>query len=160
MIQPGILRLYRQLQILAVLSNSILQTSTLAFTMVALLIMSVSGTVVVKLDWSIRNAVALSFFARSGMECVNAFLVIFGGGMVPIHLMSREIFVKLRSRFANRSGFACANRVERKWFELFCQSCPPLRVRIGESNYVEALTPLRCLECGIQLTVHMLLIVP
>ncbi len=93
--------------------------------------------------------------ASFGVMAVNGFFAILVslGGLVSVFIKSKEI--KKGSKMLEIS-YNC--RKERKWARRYWKSCNVIKIKFGESNFLEELTPLKSLHFSLDLTVQFLLL--
>jgi len=146
-------KVYRFIQILAVLFNSIFRQLLLILITGSIFVASVCLAACVKLNWNFSNVFSLIMSLSLGVD-TTAVLIVVLGGMVTSYLQSKLTFQNLRlislSKFSKR---------ESKHFQLFLKSCPHIKIRFGSTNFLEPLTPLNCVAFVINLTVQMLLLI-
>jgi len=75
-------------------------------------------------------------------------MIVLLGGLVGVHLKSKEVLKKLKSK--QRSQF--------KWEVRFYKSCQVIKIKLGSNNFLDALTPLNCLDFSVSLTAQLLLV--
>jgi len=79
-------------------------------------------------------------------------LVVLVGGMVGVYLDSKSVFQILWKRLGTNLP-----RNERKYLLKYYRSWL-IRINLGSSNFLDALTPLNCLSFAFSITVQILLI--
>lgn len=143
---------YRSVQILELLANEIQQRSTLPQALVICL--GVQSVAVV--DLIRAPGMDLSTLALAGSMFINAmwFVVLFMSGMAGIYIESKLVHQK----DANANADLGQTRKEKTWRRKFMRSCPFIKIRFGDLNFVEELTPLNCLDFGNHITVQLLLL--
>ncbi|CAL8068160.1 unnamed protein product [Orchesella dallaii] len=152
--------LYREIQILGQLYNQIVDRAFLVVTILLIFCMSVTFTVLIQMDWTMKNALELAWFSVVGFNCVLYFMVSVGGGMVSVYKQTKRIVDDLKRRRPFSSCFKVTRekQLEDKWYQKFVRSCLPIRIRLGGSNFLEELTSLRCIDCSIDMTIQLLLL--
>lgn len=77
------------------------------------------------------------------------------GGWAQVNIQSLYVFQQLKCKLADR-----AMHGERSVHELrkFYKSCSNIKVKFGSLNYIERLTPLKCMAFSLDLTVNLLLL--
>ncbi|CAL8068156.1 unnamed protein product [Orchesella dallaii] len=152
--------LYREIQVLGLLYNNIVQNAFLIVTILLLFCMSVAFTVLIRMDWTMKNALELAWFSVVGFNCILYFMVCVGGGMISIYTQTKKIVDNLKRRQPSSSDLKVTRekRLEDKWYKRFAGSCLPIRIKLGGSNYLEELTSLRCMECAVDWTIQLLLL--
>ncbi len=73
------------------------------------------------------------------------------GGMMRTYSMSKEVL-------ANLKRLSFESRRERVWCRKFLKSCDKLKIAFGDCNFLDELTPLRCLDVSVNLSVLILLL--
>jgi len=153
-VQEKMTKLYREIQVLGVLNNCILKTSTLVLTLIVIFLVASSITLFVKLDRSLENALALAFFLLVGIQSF-IFLLICLGGMSGPYVESGKVIETFKREVLctkTKPGF------EYKWLQRFVRSCAPVKVKIGENNFIERETPLKCVDVAFNITLNLLLL--
>lgn len=141
---------YRELQLLGKSYNDV-QTKGGMFTNlivneILVLTLSLTGFIrelTSKNEW---DFVAVGLF---GMLTNNTmFLIIVAiGGMAELRRSSKSIL-----NYSSRHAF------QDRWYKRFRKSCTPIKVTFGAANFIEDLTPLRCIDFAVQLSVELLLL--
>ncbi|CAL8121578.1 unnamed protein product [Orchesella dallaii] len=150
---------FREIQVFALLNNEINQNALLVFTFSLILVISLEITAFVRMEWNAENFVALGFFSYSCFNSCFFLIIIMGGGMIAVYSTSKTLFELIKRKQSCTGRFLNATqRLEKRWLTKFCRSCTPLRVKLGESNFLEELTPLNCINTAVDLTVNMLLL--
>jgi len=74
--------------------------------------------------------------------------------MVAVHKTSEKMLVE-----ANRLvGSLEMSRYMKLWVKRFWRSCDEVKIRFGDNNFLDTLTPLRCMDTSMNLTVQVLLL--
>jgi len=152
-------RRYRQLQILARLHNNIQQKIiTTAVIISAPLLLAFSTHTVVKSPWNVENAGIIIVFGFIGVNCIVIITTVFGG-FADVCSKSKTYLRQLK-RNSMKMSWVGGNwgKWTTKWYGRFWKSCSFIRIRFGAANFVEPNTPLRCLDCAVNLTVNLLLL--
>ncbi|CAL8121576.1 unnamed protein product [Orchesella dallaii] len=160
-LKPGEILKFREIQMLALLNNVIIQNALLMFTFCMIILISLAITVFVKLEWNTENIMAFTLFSCSGSNATQFFLMCMGGGMIGIYSTSKELFamIKRKQKYTTGKTFLTVRQhFGHKRLTRFCRSCTPIRIKLGESNFVEELTPLKCISAAVELTVNVLLL--
>lgn len=74
-------------------------------------------------------------------------------GMVRVYKESGYLQEKIKRVEENRRIF-CNGKLHRKYWA----SCQKVKLKLGVSNCLEELTPLKCVDKALQLTVNLLLV--
>ncbi|CAL8068036.1 unnamed protein product [Orchesella dallaii] len=151
---------YRKMQLLTNLYNLIMQTAFLTIVTAALFCLSLSITVLVQIELSSRNVLAFVFFSWLGLESILFFTVGIGGPMVSMHVDSKQLLTNFKRQHGNvqKSVGTAEQRLSKIWINKFYRSCSPIKIKLGESNFLEELTPLRCVDCSFDMTIQFLLL--
>ncbi len=146
---------YRELQILNSVYNSV-QKDLLSLiiigaifcvtTNLTLLIKSLNGT------YLEVNFKIMSTFILTVLNSAMVMLLILSG-FVSVHKKSKQFLQDVKSL-----EYLETSRVSRIWARKYWQSCEKLKIKFGDDNCVEELTPIRCLDFTANLTVQMLLL--
>ncbi len=150
------LGLYRQLQILNSLYNQLHKQflAVLIVGVVSGLSLGLAQLVTCLGDGAKRevNILELALYCVTIGDTVFVIVWILGG-LVEVREESERCFMKVRI-LEVRQMF----RVKRSWIRRYLRSCPLLKIRFGEKNFMENYTPLRCLDFSVNLTVQFLLV--
>ncbi|CAL8136888.1 unnamed protein product [Orchesella dallaii] len=151
---------YRELQLLAILGNLILQNSLLIVVVATIFSASISSTVLIQIELTSMNIVATVFFLINGLGSMVFLTICVGGVMVPINARSKEFLENCkRQRCYDHTSLVTSEfRLTQRWLVKFFKSCVPLKTKLGESNFLENLTPLRCIDSVFQITIQLLLL--
>ncbi|CAL8136824.1 unnamed protein product [Orchesella dallaii] len=152
---------FRKIQILSLLNNNTMQTAVLMFSITMMLLTSLSITVFVRLEWNAKNFLALAYFYVMFWDCILFITVCMGDGMLSVYVESKRILdILKRNEMVTSNGIVLtqSQRLDYKWFQRFRRSCPTIRIKLGGSNFLEELTPLKCLHLASELTVDGLLL--
>jgi len=84
----------------------------------------------------------------------SAMLLVMLSGMVGAYLKSIKVIQGLKQSLSKTS----LNSRDKKWLKRFSKSCSPIKIRIRNSNFLEALTPLNCLNFAFNLSIQILLV--
>jgi len=144
--------MYRIIQILALLTNVILNKTLACLVFASIAIASLGLSLLVRLEWNHGNLTALAMSLIMVVDSLLALLVLLGG-MVDVYLESRNAFQVLMKKL-----HCNVPRRQRMYLQKFYTSCRPIRINLGSDNFLDALTPLTCLNCAANLTVQILLI--
>ncbi|CAL8126948.1 unnamed protein product [Orchesella dallaii] len=151
---------YRKMQLLTNLYNLIMQTAFLTIVTAALFCLSLSITVLVQTELSSKSVLAFVFFSWLGLESILFFTVGIGGPMVSMHVDSKQLLANFKRQHGNvqKSIGSTEQRLSKIWINKFYRSCSPIKIKLGESNFLEELTPLRCVDCSFDMTIQFLLL--
>lgn len=147
------LAVYRELEILSKLYNFIQKD---------VIIISIMGSVILGIVASLYCFISLGadillpqfiIFSVILINSVTVIVVVFGTfGQLndkSIHVLDK-IKKKVIPKFRNKT--------ERKWLSKCVRSMPPLKVRLGNVNFVDSTTPLVLLDFSLGILVNLLLI--
>lgn len=150
------LSVYRQLQILNTLYNETQKVALGAMMVCGTLGVSISLAFLVSSLNGGHSKANILVFVTYGMSICNCTfaLVIVLGGMVAVSLKS-EKYLKDVSKLELRQ----ISREKRLWIRRHWRSCAKVKIYFGENNFLENLTPLRCLDWAVNLAVQILLVV-
>jgi len=149
---------YRKIQILAQALNVILENALLVAIITSTFLMSFGMTGVVKLEWSRANGFVLILLFLLSVNCAVG-LIVGVGGLVGVYRESKQVVDRLKIHSALMSlGKTVGSRMEFKWRQRFYVSCSSIKIKLGQMNFLEELTPLNFLNTGVGLTVQMLLL--
>ncbi len=148
-------RMYRELQLLNSTYNHVQKHMLGVLILSAIFSISMNSTLLIKcLNGSgfEASSIIMSTFFTAIEDGVAAILLILGG-MVEVHKNCKYFLAKVK--YLKYLG---TSRGARIWARRFWRSCEKLKIKFGDFNFVEELTPLRCLDFTANLTVHMLLL--
>ncbi len=140
---------YRQLQILNTLSNSLQQSVVGLLIFIVTLALSMNLSLLIGLISETEEDTSIIMWALFGAIAVDsaAVLLVLLGGMVAVHKTSRD-------KLQDAKNLTISSR----WSNKYWRSCSLLKAKFGDNNFLEKLTPLRCFDMGIQLSVQFLLL--
>jgi len=144
--------LYRVIQILALWTNIILNRTLVSLISASITLLALGLAGFVRLEWSSSNLMPLVVSLIMVMDAGLAVVVLLGG-MVGVYLESKRVFQILGERLSTDLP-----RIERMYLQKFYRSCRLIRINLGSSNFLDALTPLNCLNFAVSITVQILLI--
>lgn len=144
-------RLYRQLQIFNVLYNFVQERCLDAFIFSTMFLISICFSLLVSYHNKINIAMLVTFLNVLVNSTVA--VVLFLGCMLSAPIESKEKLAYIR-----RLDLTHTSTAVRKWTRRFWRSCGPIKIKFGGNNFLEKLTPLRCLDYAINLTVQFLLL--
>ncbi|CAL8067934.1 unnamed protein product [Orchesella dallaii] len=151
---------YRKLQLLTTFSNLILQNSLLSVVLGTMYCVSVSITVLIQLELTSKNLLPIAYFAFLGWNCILFLTLSVGGPMVTIYLESKQFLLNCKRHcwYLGKKFVTPEQRLTKRWLQKFYKSCPPIKFKLGGSNFLEELTSLKCVDCAIQITIQILLL--
>lgn len=153
MIAPKLIYMYRHIQLLGNLCNEIQQKSLLSVILVtASIVLAFCMAMLVILPFNSENILTQYLLMIASIDAMLFHLFCFGG-MVTVHNMSTVTFRKLRKK--THAGLTSD---ERRSLRKFVRSCNPIRIKFGANNFVEKLTPLKCLHCCVRVAVQIVLL--
>ncbi len=147
------LQMYRDLQIFNTLLNKV-QHNCLAIMMAGNIIISsvslvflvrVGNSNVIGLNLIIIGAIVFAF-----VDSIS-FILFLLGGMIQTYILSKKLLANVK-----RLGYK--SRQERVWSRKFLKSCDKIRIKFSDCNFLEELTPLRCFDIAVNLSVQILLL--
>lgn len=145
--KPANVALYRNLQILALLMNEEQKwgiTANLAFLSIIAQAGSVSGIILI--SWNAENITGIVFLLLQLSTAANNLFGTFGSQSSILGVT--EVLIKNLNSSERSCNGDRGNRLDRKWRHRFFKSCKPIRVGFGSINFVDALTPLTCVDMG------------
>lgn len=147
--------LYREIQIMNVISNSV-QQRFLGITMtnftigLAMLFNLLVGFV--NRTCEETNFIMIIGFALLAVDCILGLLVLLAG-MAVVYVESKRKLDECKRVTELYKVASC-----RRWTKRYWRSCYILKVKFGDGNFLEKLTPLKCLDVAFNLTVQFLLL--
>lgn len=147
--------LYREIQIMNVISNSV-QQRFLGITMtnftigLAMLFNLLVGFV--NRTCEETNFIMIIGFALLAVDCILGLLVLLAG-MAVVYVESKRKLDECKRVTELYKVTSC-----RTWAKRYWRSCYILKVKFGDGNFLEKLTPLKCLDVAFNLTVQFLLL--
>jgi len=148
--------IYREIQVLSTLNNCINKTVVLIMTLAGITFSAISLTVLVKLKWTKDNLFTLSYFTLLLCDTVP-FLLVCVGGMVGSYVASKNVIAAFTSRILNQPPNITARHCHR-WFGRYVKSLLPIKIKIGDNNFLEELTALKCVDVALNLAINVLLV--
>lgn len=143
--------MYCHIQLLCSLCNEIQQQMMLVpFLFTATLINAFSLATLVHIHFS-QNKIVSCVLMSAFINMTLVILFVFGG-MASVNRKSKQFIQSLTSHHN-----IARNEMERLWTRKFAKACQPMKVKFGTNNFIEALTPLKCLSCAARLTIQILL---
>ncbi|CAL8068022.1 unnamed protein product [Orchesella dallaii] len=121
---------------------------------------AVSATFLIQIELTSKNIIAVLFFLVNCMGSMQFLTICVGGVMVPINGISKEFLKNWKRQrcYDDNSRQSSEVGLTQRWLKRFFQSSLPLRIKLGESNFLENLTPLRCIDNVVQITINLLLL--
>lgn len=149
----NILRAYRILQILGILLNEVQQHELVTGVIVtAVCLLSLSTTSLTRVNLSRQqNIIVFGLLLILMIDCILTMIVLLGG-MALVNTTSSDRLLRFRKLFVRPS------RIEGRVIKKICRSCDTVKIRFGSFNFVNNLTPLKCIDFANNLTVQLLLI--
>ncbi len=98
------------------------------------------------------NIVMMATFMVTVVDAIICILVILGG-IVSVYIKS-----KVTLQATKRLGFGISCKRSRNWMRRFFRSCDVIKIKFGDNNFLEELTPFKCLDFSLNLTVQFLLL--
>lgn len=147
------LLVYRHVQLLANVSNNIQQHAIISAPLVECTIAAgVTLAFLVQTAGTPDNMPALVIMI---MACVDSTLFLFLclGTLAIVYKESRFTLQRIK---VNLTNIGC--RMERRWTRKFLRSCSIIKMKFGENNFVDELTPLNCLSHALQICMQVLLV--
>lgn len=144
---------YRQLQVFNSISNAV-QQSCLGLSIVVMILCTsmAFGLLIASSVTGATQQVLVAAFLILTVDGTIGILVALGG-LVRVHSESKNLITVVK-----RLDYTYMSQVDRRWVKRFWQSCDRLRIKFGDSNFLEDLTPLRCYDCVLDYTVQILLL--
>lgn len=149
------LNCYRRIQIIANLGNEIQKELVTLFILASVLIQPFCIVYLVTADLSENGISLASFFSVSLLTQSILVLLVYGGGLAGIFEESKATLKSINDRIFNSNG---SSSREKRFQQKMLKSCTYLKIRFGSFNYVEGLTPLKCLDFCNQITINVLLL--
>ncbi len=146
---------YRQFQIFNSLSNYLQTTCLGVVVYTTIFALSINLSLVIGFNNFPReniSSIMIGLFLIVAIENGVVILVI-QGGLVSVYIASKRTILG-----AKHLELSIASNKNRKWARKFWRSCEILKAKFGNGNFLEELTPLRCLDFAFGLTVQFLLL--
>lgn len=145
--------MYRQIHLLSALFNEIQQKMILPVMMQGTsLVLAFSLAMLVILPVS-NDLLMIEFVLGSCSFHSILFYLSCLGGMVTV----QKRFNTALRKFKQKTCIPI-DKNERKWIRVLGRSFFPVKIKFGVNNFIEALTPLKCLLCIMRFTVQILLL--
>ncbi|CAL8146979.1 unnamed protein product [Orchesella dallaii] len=144
---------YRSIQVLALLTNILLNTTLTGLVCGSILIEALGLAGFVRLEWVPSNFISLAFCFIMVVNGTFSLIVLLGG-MVGVYMESKRVFQALRRNLS----VCITEKYKRKFLFRFYKSCRFIRINFGSINFVDTLTPLNFVDFSVNLAVQVLLI--
>lgn len=145
-------RMFRHVQLLSNLCNEIQQKlMMIPIISSTIIVSSFSLATLAHIHFSADNLIIAGILVLAVMDATLVSLFCLGG-MVLVNKKSKVLIHKFKS-YRHHSEL----EMEKLWIRKFAKTCMPIRMKFGSSNFVESLTPLKCLNCAARLTIQILL---
>lgn len=141
---------YRKTQLLNASFNHIHQKIISSTGILGITIIQIcSWNLLIKSEWNVVNLPLISVFLLSACNATitNLTVIAVMGSLVTISIKILHLVKWKRSRFGRNL-----------WVRRFHLSCVPLKIKFGDSNYYDQLTPLNIQNFAITQTVNLLLV--
>lgn len=149
------IKMYRQLQLFQILLNEVQKTCLGVVMVTSILGTCASLVLIVNVSSNSDEGSNVFMTATLGLLVIDGtyILLVLLGGMVLTYSESNKTLERIRG--LDVSNF---NRKERSWFRMYWKSCTIIRIKFGDNNFVEDRTPLNCLDCVLDLTMEILIV--
>lgn len=144
--------MYRHIKLLSTLCNEIQQKMMMIpLLATAILANAASLATLTHIQFVSKNWIITCILMTAYVD--STLMVLFTlGGMVTINRRSKAFIETLESYHIRGLG-----DTDWKWISTFRRSCQRLKIKFGDNNFIEKLTPLKCLHCAARLTLQILL---
>ncbi len=150
--------MYRNIQVLNILCNEAQKNVLMPFVILVGIGMESMGTAaLLRISWNYENMFWLMCFGVLAVTAILAILLVLGG-MAQTFQESKSILARLQKKNCGVRLKPRKGRLASKWRKRFYWSCTPVKIRVGEINFIDRHTPLNCLNFANGLTVNILLI--
>ncbi len=146
-------KVYRQIQVFNLLCNSVQQNCLGILVLVSIVLVGMSLVLLIKTGKSNLQQGNITFFipvALVALDCLVILLVL-TSGMTQVFVESEKLHIDIK-----RSHVKPA--VNKRWKRKFWKSCDKIKIKFGDHNFLEKVTPLKCMDCSLQFTVQVLLL--
>ncbi len=143
--------IYRELQLLNIFCNIVQQSCLGLGIAAAIFIISASVALLVRIENNFLIKLTLGIAAIDSLVC----LLLVVSGMTSVHKKSKKI---LKSVYILQKQRTIMSKSILMWSRKFWISCDCIKIKFGEMNYLEELTPLKCFDFSLNLTVQILLL--
>lgn len=148
-------KLYRELQLLSMLCNSVQQNLIGSLIVAAIIAISIDVGFLVQLNQIMGNQshfLVTALLVLSFADCFAIQMVLLGG-MVSVCAESKKVLREAK----NMKGISVSGQqkllVTKMW-----RSCDKIKMKFSDNNFLEELTPLRCFDFSVDMTVNFLLL--
>lgn len=147
--------LYRELQLLNKCGNIVHQNIIGSLILAAILATSAGISLLVQLNGSMDNELNTTIFLAMGTALANGLPsnMIFLKGLESVCANSKNV-IKYAKCFKDK----CFSRKDKLSVKKLFSSCNMLKVKFVNSNFLEELTPLRCFNFAVDMTVQFLIV--
>lgn len=148
-------RLYRQLQLINTFGNNVQKNILGSLILTAIVATSAGLGLLVQLNGRMGNETNAMILVAMGMAFADGLAnnMILLEGMVSMCANSKNVLKRakyLTVDFVSRRENLLIKKI---WI-----SCDKIKVKFGDSNFLEELTPLRCLDFSVDMAVQLLLL--
>lgn len=150
---PNELKGYRYIQIVTNLCNEVTQKVIMPVGILgSVVVLGVSFAILIN---TISQSQDPSILVLMTIVCAEtAFYLLFGlHGLAEVNHGSKHLLEN-----ATKKMTGISKRKSRKWFRQCIASCPPIKMKFGDNNYVDMLTPLKSMNQAVQISVQILLL--
>lgn len=146
-------KLYRELQLLNVYCNSVQQNIIGSLILGAIVATCAGLGLLVKLNEKMdANGMIYVAMIMAFADGVTMLMILLGG-MVSVCASSKRVLQEAKGSTKN-----CVSRKNQLLVKKLWRSCDKIKIKFGDSNFLEELTPLRCLDFSASMTVQLLLL--
>ncbi len=147
--------LYRQLQIINILSNTFQQDCLGILIAGAILTASMNLSALIGFmdDGHQENNVFIMLVHMLMSNNSVATMLLLVGCMVSVYMESKDKLAKTK-----RLRIVYKSNIVRKWTRRYWRSCSMLKTQFGDNNFLEESTPIKCLDFSFNLTAQFLLL--
>lgn len=148
-------KVFSKLQIFSSLTNCLQQSCLLVFFCMTIFTLSLSINLLVRFvssesvekDYSVVVVCIILIFDAGGsiLFILWGMVSVFSNSKNCLHLI-KELELK------------CKLKSDRLWLRSFYKSCDKIKIKFGDSNFIEELTPFKCLDFAINVTAQILLV--
>lgn len=147
--------MYRQLQIFNTLTNDVQKNCLGVFICGTVIGLSISLNLLVEVSSGAESKTDISIVTIIVTSTINsiACILIMLGGLVSVYTDSEQIIP-----FAKKMLWKYEQRATRKWARMYWRSCNQFKIKFGDTNYLEELTQIKCIDLSFDLTIQFLLL--
>lgn len=147
------LLVYRHIQLVANLLNEVQQKIIVPTSIgISITISGVSLALLTSIPATTENLLLLLFMR---LVWINTSLFLIFGLRVSADVQNNS--VETMHRIGANLRYVTGD-LEKKWVRRFAKSCGIIKIKFGGNNFVDSLTPLRCISHSLQITVQILLL--